>query len=140
MYNNYNFKNYASFHRYSKHISRKITTDYTKQKIAESSNMNDIYQNRSKKQLPKERILTIPLLLESPKSKDFQSPDLEVDHGAEPNIIKMPTWNESQTLHPKLSLSKTSRKLATAQGSCLTNYGKINYSLSQFEQWNKINF
>ena len=39
MYNNYNFKNYASFHRYSKHISRKITTDYTKQKIAESSNM-----------------------------------------------------------------------------------------------------
>ena len=68
--------------------------------------------------------MTIPLLLESPKSKDFQSPDLKVDHGAEPNIINIPTWNEIQTLHPKLSPSKTSSKLATSQGSSLTNYGK----------------
>ena len=32
---------------------------------------------------------------------------------------------EIQTLHPRLSLSKTSIKLATAQGSSFTNYGKF---------------
>ena len=40
------------------------------------------------------------------KSKDFQSPDLEIDFsidsGAELIIINIPTWNEIQVLHPKL--------------------------------------
>ena len=49
----------------------------------------------------------------------------KVDSGAESNIINIPTWNEIQTLHPKFLPSKTSTKLATAQGSCLTNFGKI---------------
>ena len=40
-----------------------------------------IYQNTTNNiQLPKENIWTIPLLLESPKSEDFQSPDLEYDY------------------------------------------------------------
>ena len=33
--------------------------------------------------------------------------------------------NEIQTLHPKILPSKTSRKLATAQGSSLKIFGKI---------------
>ena len=49
-------------------------------------------------QLPKEKIWTIPLILESPKSKNFQSPDLEtdflLDSGAESNIINNSIWNE----------------------------------------------
>ena len=39
--------------------------------------------------------------------------------------MKIPTWNEIKTLHPKLTPVKTTSRLATAQGSTLTNYGKI---------------
>ena len=49
----------------------------------------------------------------------------KVDSGAESNIINIPRWNEIQFLHPKFLPSKTSTKLATAQGFCLTNFGKI---------------
>ena len=45
--------------------------------------------------------------------------------GGESNIINIPTWNEIKTLHPKLTPLATSSKLATAQGSTLVNYGKI---------------
>ena len=55
-------------------------------------------------QLPKGKNLTIPLLLESSKSKDFRIPDLEIDFlidsGAELNIINIPIWNEIKFLHP----------------------------------------
>ena len=68
-------------------------------------------------------------LLESPRNKEFQSPDLEIDFlidsGAESNIINIPTWNEIKTLHPKLTPLETSSKLATTQGSTLVNYGKV---------------
>ena len=47
---------------------------------------------------------------------------------------------QKQTLHPKLLPSRTSSRLATAQKSSLTNFGKINYSLFPLEQRNKINF
>ena len=91
-------------------------------------NTNHIYQNKQKEQ-PKEKIWTIPFLLESPRNKEFQPPDLEIDFlidsGAESNIINIPTWNEIKTLHPKLTPLETSSKLATAQGSTLINYGKI---------------
>ena len=54
--------------------------DHTEQELKVSSSTNNKYQNASNKiQLPKEKISTIPLLLESPKSIDFQSPDLEID-------------------------------------------------------------
>ena len=73
------------------------------------SNTKHIYQNIQKKQ-PREKIWTIPFLLESPRSKEFQPPDLEIDFlidsGAETNIINIPTWNEIKTLHPKLHLLK----------------------------------
>ena len=59
----------------------------------------------------------------------MQTPDLEIDFlinsGAELHIINTPTWSEIKILHPKLIPSKTTSKLATAQGSTLTNYGKI---------------
>ena len=42
------------------------------------SNTKHIYQNIQKKQ-PREKIWTIPFLLESPKNKEFQPPDLEID-------------------------------------------------------------
>ena len=42
--------------------------------------MNSLYQNtKIKLQSHKENNWKIPLLSESPKSKDFQSPDLEID-------------------------------------------------------------
>ena len=91
-------------------------------------NTNHIYQNIQKKQ-PKEKIWIIPFLLESPRNKEFQPPDLEIDFlidsGAESNIFNIPTWNEIKTLHPKLTPLATSSKLATAQGSTLVNYGKV---------------
>ena len=86
-------------------------------------NTNHIYQNIQKEQ-PREKIWTIPFLLESPRNKEFQPPDLEIDFlfgsGAESNIINILTWNEIKTLHPKL---------ATSQGSTLVNYGKIHLFL-----------
>ena len=91
------------------------------------SSTNHIYQNIPKEP-PKEKIWTIPFLLKSPKSKEFQPPDLEIDFlidsGAESNIISIPTWNEIKTLRLKLTPVKTTSRLATAQGSTLTNYGK----------------
>ena len=92
------------------------------------SNTKHIYQNIQKEK-PRENIWTIQFLLESPRNKKFQPPDLEIDFlihsGAESNIINIPTWNEIKTLHPKLTPLATSSKLATAQGSTLVNYGKI---------------
>ena len=92
------------------------------------SNTKHIYQNIQKEQ-PREKIWTIPFLLESPRNNEFQPPDLEIDFlidsAAESNIIKIPTWNEIKTSHPKLTPLATSSKLATAQGSTLVNYGKI---------------
>ena len=89
--------------------------------------------SKHSKRTTKKKIWTIPFLLESPKSKEFQPPDLEIDFlidtGAESNIINIPTWNEIRTLHPNLQPIKTSSKLATAQGSTLINYGKIQLSL-----------
>ena len=77
--------------------------------------------------------MTIPFLLESPKNKEFQPPDLEIDFlidsGAESNIINIPTWNEIKTLHSNLIPMKTASKLATAQGSTLIKYGKIQFFL-----------
>ena len=107
----------------------KITTEISpgKDKV-QSSTTNHIYQNMQKEQ-PREKIWTIPFLLESPKSKEFQPPDLEIDFlidsGAESNIINIPTWNEIRLLHPNLKPLETSSKLATAQGSTLVYFGKI---------------
>ena len=91
------------------------------------SNTKHIYQNIQKEQ-PREKIWTIPFLLESPRNKEFQPPDLEIDFlidsGAESNIINIPTWNEIKTLHTNIAPLETSSKLGTAQGSTLVNYGK----------------
>ena len=99
-----------------------------KEDETQCSNTKHIYQNIQKEQ-PREKFWTIPFLLESPRSKEFQPPDLEndflIDSGAESNIINIPTWNEIKTLHPNLTPLETSSKLATAQGSTLVNYGKI---------------
>ena len=92
------------------------------------SNTKHIYQNIQKEQ-PREKIWTNSFLLESPRNKEFQPPDLEIgfliDSGAESIINNIPTWNEIKTLHPNLTPLETSNKLATAQGSTLVNYGKI---------------
>ena len=81
------------------------------------------------KRTTQRKIWTIPFLLESPRNKEFQPPDLEIDFlidsGAESKHNNIPTWNEIKTLHPKLTPLETSSKLATAQGSTLINYGKI---------------
>ena len=109
---------------------KKIVEEITEEKPTECSSTNNIYQNITKEpQVQKEKIWTIPFLLESPKSKQLQTPDLEkdflIDSGAESNIININTWNEIKILHPKLIPFKTTSRLATAQGSTLTNYRKI---------------
>ena len=84
-------------------------------------------------QPPKNHLDNSTTNLESPKREDFQSADLEtdflIDSGAESKIINFPTGNEIQTLHPRLSPSKTSSKLATAQGPSLIKFGKIQLHL-----------
>ena len=106
------------------------------------SKTKHIYQNIQKEQ-PREKIWTIPFLLESPRNKEFQPPDLEIDFlidsGAESNIINIPTWNEIKTLHPKLTPLETSSKLATAQGSTIVNYGKIQLFLLPTRTMEQIN-
>ena len=83
----------------------------------------------SKKKHQRKKFWTISFLLESRKTKEFQPTDVEKDFlsdsGAESNFINIPFWNEIKTLHPKLIPLKTTSRLATAQGSTLTNYGKI---------------
>ena len=46
------------------------------------SNTKHIHQNIQKEQ-PRENIWTIPFLLESPRNKEFQPPDLEIDFSIE---------------------------------------------------------
>ena len=104
---------------------------------------NHIYQNIQKEQ-QREKIWTIPFLLESPKNKkNFNHRIIKIDFlfdsGAESNIINIPTWNKIKTLHPILTTIKTASKIATAQGSTLVKYG-INFSLFPLEQWNKIKY
>ena len=114
-----------------KEVNRNKTAIKPEKDEVQSSSTNQIYQNIQKEQ-PREKIWTIPFLLESPKSKEFQPPDLEIDFliesGSESNIINIPTWNEIKTLHPTLAPIKTASKLATAQGSTLIKYGKSNFS------------
>ena len=74
----------------------KIVEEITEEKPTECSSTNNIYQNIPKEpQLQKEKIWTIPLLLENQKGKHFQTPDLKIDFlidsGAESNIINIPT-------------------------------------------------
>ena len=87
------------------------------------------YLSKYTKRTTQRKKLDITFLLESPRNKEYQPPDLEIDFlfdsGAESNIINIPTWNEIKTLHPKLTPLATSSKLATAQGSTLVNYGKV---------------
>ena len=58
----------------------KIVEEITAEKPTECSSTNHIYQNVSKEtQSPKEKIWTNLLFLESSKSKEFQTPDFEID-------------------------------------------------------------
>ena len=71
-------------------------------------NTKHFYQNIQKEQ-PREKFWTIPFLLESPRSKEFQPPDLEIDFlidsAAESNIINIPTWNEKKNTASNLNTS-----------------------------------
>ena len=96
--------------------------------------MNNNYQKTTNKVSPtKEKNSTIWLLLERPINKTFETPDLEIqfliDSGAETIINSNPTWNETRNRHPKHLSNKTYSKLATAQGTSLTTFGKIQLSL-----------
>ena len=80
------------------------------------------------KRTTKRKNLDNPFLLESPKSKEFHPTDLEINIyrffnrlWTRIDIINFPTWKEIKTLHPKLTPVKTASRLATAQGSTLTN-------------------
>ena len=109
------YQNNENFNKFEKLDNIENITDYIEQELKGSSKTNNICRNTANKlQPPEKKIWTIPFLLESPKSKDFQSPDLEteflIDSGLESNFIIIPTWNGIQTLHPKLLSSKTSSK------------------------------
>ena len=108
----------------------KIVEEIKEEKPSECSSTNNIYQNiPTEPHVQKEKIWTIPLLLESTKSKQVQTSDLEIDFlidfAAESTIINIPTWNEIRILQPKSIPSETTSRLATEQGTTLTNYGKI---------------
>ena len=88
------FKTFTKKYNKGKHI--KNSGEVAEEKPTECSNENIIYQNIPKEtHLQKEKIWTIPLILGSPKSKQLQTPDLEIDFlidsGAESNIIYIPT-------------------------------------------------
>ena len=52
----------------------------TLHELINCSKTKNVYQNTTNEiQRSKQKIWPIPILLESPKSKDFQSPDLEID-------------------------------------------------------------
>ena len=73
-----NYQNNKNLNNFEISDKTQNITDYTEQELKGISILNSIYQNTAIKiQTPKEKNWTIPLLLESPKSKDFQSPDLE---------------------------------------------------------------
>ena len=55
--------------------------------------------------------------------------DFLIDLEAKSTIIIVYTWSEIRSIHPKLPLPKTSSKLATAQSTSSTSYGKIQFSL-----------
>ena len=82
--------------------------------------MNIIFQNtKSKASQREETIWTFPLILDGPKTKNFQSLGFEIvfyiDSGADTNIINIHSWIEIHSLHPKHPLSKRSNKPATAR-------------------------
>ena len=56
-----------------------IVEEFTEEKRVECSNTNHNYQKVPKETQPKEKIWTITFLLESPKSKELQTPHLEID-------------------------------------------------------------
>ena len=107
--------------------------NYIPHMVDNRTNMNILYQNTTPKTFSPRKKRTFPRRLESPKRKNIQSPELEIDFiidpGAEPSIFNVLTWNEIHSLKPKLPLSKTSINLATAQGTSFTNYGKIQLAL-----------
>ena len=80
----------------------------------ECSSTNNIYQNIPEKPQLQKKIWTIPLLLKSPKSKQFQTPDLEInflkDSGAESNIINIPTWNEIKIFTSKINTLQNNKQ------------------------------
>ena len=97
-------------------------------------------------QPPKDKNLETFTFFKKFKKQKFSVTRLEIcfffiiESRAELNIINTPTWNDIQTLHPKLSPLKTSSKLATAHGSSLTKYGKIQLILVPTQKWNKANY
>ena len=126
--NNYYLGPISNNTQTTQEVNKNNTENLPDKDNVKSSTTNHIYRNVQKEQ-PREKIWTIPFLLESPKNREFQPPDLEIDFlidsGAESNIINIPTWNEIRLLHPNLKPLETSSKLATSQGSTLKNYGKI---------------
>ena len=58
----------------------KIVEELTEEKPTKYSSKNKIFQNITEEpRVQKEKIWTLPILLESPRSKQLQTPDLEVD-------------------------------------------------------------
>ena len=126
--NNYYLGPISNNTQTTKEVNKNNTENLPDKDNVKSSTTNHIYRNVQKEQ-PREKIWTIPFLIESLKNREFQPPDLEIDFlidsGAESNIINIPTWNEIRLLHPNLKPLETFSKIATAQGSTLKNYGKI---------------
>ena len=81
---NHKFFKIITLHPKFRHQRRKETNEINttnqtnKNTKTKCLNTNHIYQNIQKEQ-PKEKIWTIPFLLESPRNKEFQPPDLEID-------------------------------------------------------------
>ena len=77
-------------------VNKETTSQKPEKEQTPCSSTNQIYQNIQ--QNHQKKIWTIPFLLESPKCKNFQPPDLEIDFlidsRAESNMINIATWIE----------------------------------------------
>ena len=93
----YENRTHFLLNHYTRPINSNKIIERIVDEITEKKPVNYIYKNIPKKPT-RERIWTIPLLLESPKSKEFQPPNLEIgfliDSGAESNIMNNSTWNK----------------------------------------------
>ena len=81
------------------------TVTNLKEKTKYNARTQIMFIKTFKKKQPREKIWTIPFLLESPRSEEFQSPNLEIgfliDSGAESNIINIPISKSNCPLFPQ---------------------------------------
>ena len=105
--------------------NKQDTTNYTPHGVGNNPIKNKIYQITTNRVSPKTCFDNPTSLKKHEKALDLEEEEL--------NIIYTSIWIDIQNLHTKLSPSKTSSKIATAQCTSLTSFAKYNCPLSQLD-------